>query len=385
MFSRLLETSLENSFFLFGARGTGKTTLLTERFDRNHCLYIDLLDPREEDSFSRNPTELRIRVHALPDLGRWVIVDEVQRVPKILDVVHQLIESSRHRFVLTGSSGRKLMRGASNLLAGRAFVYHLHPLTHRELGASFDLLDALQWGTLPKIHTYRSAADKAEYLRAYALTYLREEVAQEQIIRKLDPFRQFLEVAAQMNGQIINYAAIARDVGIDAKTVQSYFGVLEDTLIGTLLPPYHRSVRKRQRSNPKFYFFDPGVRRSLERALNLELREGNYEFGRSFEHFVILEAMRLADYGRKEWAFFYLRTKDDAEVDLVIDRPGEPKALVEIKSTPHCTEADMASLARFAAAMKPCEAYCLSRDPHEKKIRDVFCLPWMTGLARLGL
>lgn len=385
MFRRHLQTSTASSFFLFGARGTGKTTLLLERFARDQCLYVDLLDPREEDIFSRDPSELRRRSDARPARQQWVIVDEVQRVPKLLDVVHQLIESSQRRFVLTGSSSRKLMRGASNLLAGRAFIYRLHPLTHRELESSFDLLDALQWGTLPKVYSFESSADKAEFLRAYALTYLREEIAQEQLVRKLDPFRQFLEVAAQMNGLIINYAAIARDVGVDSKTVESYFSVLEDTLMGILLPSYHRSVRKRQRSNHKFYFFDTGIRRSLERTLGLGLREGTYEFGRSFEHFVILEIMRLADYARKEWAFSYLRTKDDAEIDLVIDRPGQPKALVEIKSTARIQDADVRSLIRFAADMKPCEAFCLSRDPHEKRIGDVLCLPWIAGCERLGL
>jgi predicted AAA+ superfamily ATPase len=335
--------------------------------------------------FSRNPAELESRVAALPASRRWVVIDEVQRVPRLLDLVHRLSEATARRFVLTGSSGHKLRHGVSNLLAGRAFVYHLFPLTHRELAESFDLVEALQWGTLPRVFQLNSAADKAEFLRAYALTYLKEEVVAEQIVRKLDPFRQFLEVAAQANGTIVNFSRIATDVGVDTKTVQSYFTILADTLVGVLLPAYHRSVRKRQRANPKFYFFDTGVKRALERTVSLGMQEGTYDFGKAFEHLVILEAMRLSSYARLDWTFSYLRTKDDAEIDLVIDRPGQPAALLEIKSAEHVNERDVASLGRFAADLQPCEAYCLSRDPHEKRLGLVSCLPWIEGLRRLGL
>ena len=269
MFRRLLQTTRQNSFFLFGARGTGKTTYIRNEFNPDAVLYIDLLDAEIEDAYRRTPQRLERQIRALPQTVEWVLIDEVQRAPRLLDVVHRLIERTDKRFVLTGSSSRKLRRGASNLLAGRAFVYNLFPLTVPELEDAFDLEDALRWGTLPGIYALEANEDKQSYLRAYALTYLKEEIVAEQIVRRLDPFRQFLEVAAQSNGTIINYANIARDVGADPKTVISYFSILEDTLVGFLLPAFHRSIRKQQRTNPKFYFFDTGVKRSLDRTLDV--------------------------------------------------------------------------------------------------------------------
>lgn len=385
MFPRVLTVSETNNYFLFGARGTGKTTFLHQKYDEKVSVYIDLLNPVEEDIFARSPEELIHRTAQSGNKTGWVVIDEIQKVPRLLNVVHSLIEKGQYKFVLTGSSARKLKRGASNLLAGRAFVYNLYPLTHRELGKSFDLKHALKWGTLPKIFDYNTEADISDYLRAYALTYLKEEIAAEQIIRKLDPFRTFLEIAAQANGRILNFSNIAIDVGVDPKTVQTYFSILEDTLIGTLLHPYHTSVRKRQRSNPKFYFFDTGVKRALDRTLTLDILEKTYGYGDAFEHFVLLEIFKLSAYARNDWQFSYLRTKDDAEIDLIIDRPGMPKVILEIKSTNNILKKHCAGLQRFIPDMKPCEAFCFSRDPHKKRIGTVSCLPWDIGLNELGL
>jgi len=257
----------EESCFLFGARGTGKTTLLHALFDSTSTMFIDLLDPEEEDNFGRHPNLLEERIKAAPKTIQRVVIDEIQKVPKLLNLVHKLIESTSVIFVLTGSSSRKLKRGASNLLAGRAFVQTIFPFTSIELGVRFDLLKALKWGTLPALSNLNTDLKKERFLRSYALTYIKEEIQEEQIIRKLDPFRQFLEIAAQSNGKIINYAKIAQDVGVDTDTVISYFSILQDTLIGYLIHPYHTSIRKRQRKNPKFYFFDTGVKRALQRTL----------------------------------------------------------------------------------------------------------------------
>lgn len=383
MFQRILSPSRKNSYFLFGARGTGKTTLLHQLYPEAETLYIDLLDPETEDRFSRHPQELEAQVAALDGQQTRIIIDEVQKVPKLLDLVQRLIEATTHQFILTGSSGRKLKRGASNLLAGRAFVYHLFPLTAAEIGGQFDLMDALCWGTLPGIFQYSDPQDKAAFLRAYALTYLKEEIQSEQLIRNLDPFRQFLEVSAQCSGSIINYTRIAGDVGVDTKTVQNYFSILEDTLIGIVLQPYHRSVRKRQRSNPKFYLFDSGVKRALDRTLSLGLREATYEFGNLFEHFIINEIIRSSRYRFPDWRVFYLRTRDGAEIDLIIDRPGMATALIEIKSSMEITGRDTAALHHFAPDFRHAELFCLSRDPHEKRMGTVHCLHWRAGLERL--
>jgi predicted AAA+ superfamily ATPase len=348
-------------------------------------LWIDLLDPVEEDAFLRDPRELDRRAGSLPPGRRWVVIDEIQKAPRLLDVVHKLIEGKKVLFALTGSSARKLKRGASNLLAGRAFVHHLHPLTSGELGARFALDDALAWGTLPEIFTLATVHEKARYLRAYALTYLKEEVAAEQFLRRLAPFRQFLEVAAQMNGQVLNYKKIAGQVGVDSKTVMSYFTLLEDTLVGFHLPAYHRSLRKQHLSHPKFYLFDPGVKRALEMSLDQTLNPRTFGYGAAFEHFVILELTRLNDYFEKDFVFSYVKTYDGREADLVVRRPGKPEAFVEIKSTERVGEKDVASLVDFSEEIPGAEYFCFSRDPHPKKIGPVHCLPWTDAARSLGL
>ena len=385
MFTRLLQSSHRHSFFLFGARGTGKTTWIRRHFDPDGSMYIDLLDPETEDQYRLNPGRLELQVRALPDSVQWILIDEVQRAPRLLDVVHRLIESTDKRFVLTGSSGRKLRRGASNLLAGRAFVHNLYPLTVPELAGTHDLDASLRWGTLPRVFALDSDEDRSAYLRAYALTYLREEIAVEQIVRRLDPFRRFLEVAAQTNGTIVNYANIARDVGADPKTVSAYFGILEDTLIGFLLPAYRRSVRKQQRTNPKFWFFDIGVKRALERTLEIPLRTGTYEYGRAFEHFVVTQIVHLAQYRNPDWRFFYLRTGAGTEINLIIERPGLATALIEIKSSTRIEARHTSQLARFAGAFGDPLTLCVSRDPARLSIDGVRCLHWRDALGALGL
>ncbi len=357
MIQRLVHPLKTSSFFLFGARGTGKSTFLKAFFPSDKSvLWVDLLNPEEEDRFSRNPRELEERLDAMEKI-RWVVLDEIQKVPKLLDVVHGRIEQHGTKFAMTGSSARKLKREGTNLLAGRAFVYNLFPFTHRELGSAFDLNSALMYGTLPGLLKFESREEKSAFLRAYALTYLKEEVWSEHLVRKLDPFRKFMEIAAQCSGEIVNFANIARDVGADIKTVQSYFEILEDTLLGFLLEPFHMSVRKRQRQAPKFYLFDPGVRRALDRTLTVDLRPGTYAYGRAFEHLVIVEALRLSAYSGNDFRFSYLRTKDDAEIDLIVERPGAPAALVEIKSSDRVDERDVKSLERFAADMPKAESF----------------------------
>ncbi len=384
MVNRILNPSENNSFFIFGPRGTGKSTLVRSLYSKPQTLWIDLLREEDEERFRARPQDLS----ALLAAGQYkcVVIDEVQKLPKLLDIVHLEIEAKRAQFVLTGSSARKLKRGAANLLAGRAFTYHLYPLTHRELGEVFDLQGALSLGGLPKLLELTELSDREEYLRSYVRTYLKEEIIAEQVIRKIDPFRDFLKIAAQSNGQIINYSKIASDVGVDDKTVHSYFQILEDTLVGHFLNPYHRSVRKRQREAPKFYLFDPGVKRALEQTLRSELVPQTYAYGRAFEHFVFLEAIRLNEYRRLDYEFSYLRTKDGAEIDLIIERPGAATLLVEIKSSETVNEKASSGLERFSMDWKGrVETRVWSRDPSVRKIGKTVFLPWDEGLKEAGL
>jgi uncharacterized protein len=225
MLERIAKFSKTNSFFLFGARGTGKTHLLKEKYNNETNWYIDLLNPDLARKYLLSPNALINELDGRKTQPEWIIIDEVQKVPSLLDLVHQLIESRNQKFILSGSSARKLKRGGANLLAGRAFVYHLFPLTTREIGEQYAVIDALRWGTLPKILHLEEQEDKIEYLRAYANTYVREEILQEQIIRNLVPFQRFLQVAAQMENKIINFANIARDTGTSIPTIQSYYQI----------------------------------------------------------------------------------------------------------------------------------------------------------------
>ena len=385
MIRRRLNILKSNSFFLFGARGVGKSYLINEflkeaKVENSNFLCVDLLEPDVFDKYVRNPSALMQELSATNKNFEWVVIDEVQKIPQLLDVVHKLIETTKIKFALTGSSARKLKRGGANLLAGRAYTYSLFPLTSNEIGSEFNLNQALTWGTLPKSYLSNNDQERMHYLRSYAYTYLKEEIQVEQIVRKIDPFRKFLNIAAQMNGKIINFSSIARDVGVSDVTVQTYFQILEDTLIGFMLEPYHTSIRKRQRESPKFYFFDTGVQRSLADQLTLPLIESTYLFGNTFEHFIILELKRRSEYLMNDYKFSYLCTKDNAEIDLIIERPGKPIALIEIKSSTEIKEEHVSQLNKFKIDFPNSEAFCLSRDKSGKRIGSISCLYWLEGI-----
>jgi predicted AAA+ superfamily ATPase len=235
---------------------------------------------------------------------------------------------------------------------------------------------------LPKLFSFEIDEERILFLQAYALTYLKEEVWAEQLTKKLDAFRKFLEVAAQCNGKIINYANIARDVGVDDKTIKEYFSILEDTLIGYILEPYQHSFRKRLSQKPKFYYFDVGVTRTLTRQLSLPLLPSTSAYGDAFEHFIILECMKLASYFYSEYRFSYLRTKDDAEIDLIVERPGKPLLCIEIKSSMNVMPESLHSFLMLTKEIPICEAICFSNDPYAKKIEHVTVLPWQEGVKK---
>jgi len=383
MITRLCKPLLLRSFFLFGARGTGKTTLLRELFPQDTALRINLLLPSDYDEFALSPETLIARCKALPATCKWVVIDEVQKLPRLLDIVHHLMEETELKFALTGSSARKLKRKGVNLLAGRASVYHLFPFSSQELHGSFSLQQALEWGSLPSVINASSREERQEFLQAYVHTYLKEEIAEEQAVRQLEPFRKFLAVASQSNTRLINYKKIAEDVGTSAITVKTYFSILEDTLLGFLLEPFHESVRKSQRQSPKFYFFDTGIERALNRSLDVPLREGTYAYGSAFETFFINEVVKRKNYLRKDFGLSYLRTKDDAEIDLIVERAPSDRILVEIKSTARVQQSDCRNLNALAKSIKHRKALLVSRDPNPKQFDAVTAVPWEVGLDEI--
>lgn len=328
---------------------------------------------------------LEREVLALPKAITHVVIDEIQKIPELLDVVHNLIETHKvpQVFVLTGSSARKLKAGGANLLAGRAAVRTIFPLTSKELGDRFDIDTALTWGTLPLIWNTDEAEERSDVLRAYATTYLKEEIWSEQIIRNLSPFRRFLEVTAAQSGKIVNYSKIARDVGVDIKTVQAWYEVLQDTLVGFYLDAYHSSVRKQLRQAPKFYFFDTGVTRALAHMLNVTPAPRTSYYGDLFEQFVITELRSRSHYENLDYQMSYLMTKSHKEVDLIVKRPGKPLALIEIKSTREVTADDFAVLEHFGPEFPEAELFLWSQDKTPQKKGRINALHWRDGVFDL--
>lgn len=341
---------------------------------------VDLLDPQTEIQYQLHPEKL------LEDWGikqtEWVIVDEIQKNPKLLDVIQMGIVEKKIKFALTGSSSRKIRRGAGNLLGGRAFDFRLHPISAFEIDQKILLENFLAWGSLPEIFSLEPA-DKPRMLYSYVSTYLKEEILVEQIIRKIEPFRRFLEVAAQMNGKILNYARIGRDARVEEKNVGRYYQILADTLLGFFLEPFHSSIRKRQTQKAKFYFFDTGVTRALQNSLSVDVTSNMGNFGNLFEQMLILEFHRLNDYLEKRFQFSYLRTNDDLEVDLIVERPGQPTVLVEIKSDSKISDELFGNLQKIKSQFRNPLLILISNQNKETFVDGVRCLNWKSAFAEI--
>lgn len=314
----------------------------------------------------------------------WVVIDEVQKIPKLLDIVHLCIEDHKIKFALTGSSARKLKRGGANLLAGRAVERTLAPFSALELSADFNLNRAIQIGLLPKIWSEKFSNDEAsDFLYSYVNTYLREEIAAEQLVRNLDPFRRFLVAAAQSNGKIINHSSIEVDSGVARKQSERHFEILVDTLIGRYLYPFDTSIRKRQTKKAKFYFFDMGVVRTLQNLVDQDVENSTFEFGNLFETFLINEFFKLSAALQKRWEFSYFQTSSNAEIDLIIEKPRSKLVLIEIKSFTKIRKEKIESFIRLTKDLEYEAAYVLSNDITAQEIDGVRCLHWRDGLKEI--
>jgi predicted AAA+ superfamily ATPase len=387
MLKRSINLSTQQSFFLFGARGTGKTSLVKELYSVSHtsskALYLDLLNLDLEAKYQLNPEQLFKELEALPPETKTVIIDEIQKVPKLLDVVHRKIENSSLQFVLTGSSARKLKLGGANLLAGRAVVFNLFPLTANELGERLDLQNALMFGTLPRIINLADATEKRRSLKAYANTYLKEEVWGEQLVRKIEPFRRFLQIAAQTHGQPVNYNKISRSVGVDDSTVRSYYSILEDTLVGFFLSAYAGSERQKLRKTPKFYLFDNGVKRALDGSIDFDLQHGSFEYGILFEQFVLVEILRRLAYRELSITPSFLATEGGTEIDLILERAGVVVALIEIKSGSKIDGQDLRHIRALGPDFKRARSYCLYDGDTRYLEGNIIVSPWLTGIEEI--
>jgi predicted AAA+ superfamily ATPase len=376
MYSRIIKPPKGKSFFLFGPRGTGKTTWVKSAFP--NAVYIDLLEAELFNDLTANPQRLSNLIP--PDFKDWIIIDEIQRIPDLLHEVHRLIETKRYRFILTGSSARKLKRKGPDLLAGRALTLSMHPLSVAELAEDFRLEHSLRYGQLPSVYI---EADPKKYLEAYVRTYLEEEIRQEGLTRNLSMFARFLEAASFSQGSVLNMSSVARECYVERKAVESYFSILEDLMIGYRIPIFSKKAKRRLIVHPKFYFFDAGVYRTLRPMGPLDAPEE--VDGVALETLFLQEFIALnsaLDFGYK---VFYWRTSNGREVDFVL-YGAKGLLAFEIKRTSRITSDVLGGLKSFLADYPMAKTYFVymgNRRMYKDKIEIIPVLEILKDLNTL--
>lgn len=374
MFKRIqrLEEIETESLFLWGARQTGKSTLLHTLFPT--ARYYDLLKADEFARLNIDPSKLRQEVEMM-DEGSIVIIDEVQKIPALLDEVHWLMTNHDIHFILCGSSARKLRRCGANLLGGRAIREELFPLVSAEI-PDFDLNRALNNGMIPRHYL---VGNPQRRLQAYIGDYLQQEIIAESIVRKLQSFTRFLEVAAISDSEIINYTNIAKDCGVSSKSVKEYFSILEETLLGYFVPAYTKTVKRRLIQSPKFYYFDVGIVNHLLKRT--PLRPGTSEYGHAMEHLIIQELKAYLGYSHSEKQLTYWHTLDNKyEVDAII---GNAEYAIEVKSSNNASSSDTKGLKAFGEEHPNAKLILISMDEYPKMMNGIEVWPARQFLERL--
>lgn len=363
----------EDSLFLWGSRQTGKSTLLKRLFPKAR-LY-DLLKTDVRMAFQMRPAQLREECQML-DESEIVIIDEVQKIPALLDEVHWLIENRGLKFILSGSSARKLRRSGANLLGGRALRRTLFPLVSAEI-PDFDLKRALNNGMLPRHYL---VTDPSKRIQSYIGDYLQQEIVEEAVVRQLDAFTRFLQVTAMCNTEIVNYTNIAQDCGVSAKTVKEYFSILEETMLGFFLPAYSRVVKRKLIQSPKFYYFDVAIPNHL--LHRVPLQQGTDIYGHALEHFVIQELRAfLSYYFGEDKPLSYWRTLDNKyEVDAII---GNAEIAIEVKSSNRVSSNDTKGLKAFGEEHPDAKLILLSLEERPRLLNGIEVWPVEHFLERL--
>ncbi|MBR4513087.1 MAG: ATP-binding protein [Bacteroidales bacterium] len=375
MIQRLLDKDklLEDSTFLFGARQTGKSTLLLELFPDAH--FYDLLESNTFERLQRNPSLLRQDLEMCePDT--LVIIDEVQSLPILLNEVQWLMVRKGLRFILSGSSARKLKRGGANMLGGRALQTNLYPMTSVEV-PDFDIVRAVNQGMIPR-HYLADSRKYWQMLQAYVAVYLREEIKAEALVRNLSTFTRFLEAAALTNGEMVNFSNIAQDCGVDSKTVAGYFSILEETLIGYMIPAFSKTVKRKLRQAPRFYYFDVAVTNYLLGRRSMV--PGSADFGHAFEHFVIQEIIAYLGYHRMTNALSYWHTYNGYEVDAIL---GDAQVAIEIKSADEVQSRHLHGLKAFKEEHPQARLIAVSLDTNPRRTNNVEVWPVKAFLEQL--
>lgn len=374
-FNRILSLSellAKKSFFLIGPRATGKSYLIRQQLT-NEALVINLLHTALYLRLLNNPSELESIIEAQDK--KIIVLDEIQRIPALLNEVHRIIEEKNIVFLLTGSSVRKLKGDSVNLLAGRAWQANLFPLTSQEID-NFNLERYLLYGGLPAIY---SSNYPQEELYAYVETYLREEIQAEALVRKIPSFSRFLRVSALTNGEILNFTNIASDTSVPASTIREYYHILEDTLVGFMLPAWTKSIKRKAISTAKFYYFDIGVKNTLAEIKNIDPNSNLY--GNAFEHFIILEVRAYLSYRRIRQNLYYWRSKHGHEVDLIIGND----IAIEIKSTKQISDKHLKNLRYLAEENIITRYIILSNDPINRKVGNIEIMNWQSFIKMLWL
>ncbi|OGV69032.1 MAG: hypothetical protein A3K19_06265 [Lentisphaerae bacterium RIFOXYB12_FULL_65_16] len=378
MYNRILNLDAggSTSVFLWGPRKTGKSLYLRKRFPNSTS--FDFLKSDLFFAMTRNPALLRQQLLALEASGKLVepvILDEIQRVPVLLDEVHGMIEDKGWRFILCGSSPRKLKRNHANLLGGRAWRFEMHPLTMLEI-PDFDLLTALNRGLIPS-HYLEPRFRRS--LKSYITDYLKEEIMEEGRVRNLAGFARFLDSIAYSHGQMVNFLSVSRDCGVDAKTVKAYYQILVDTMLGVFLDPFSaKGGRETISTTPKFYLFDVGVAGHL---LKRDVPEERGElFGRAFEHFILMELLAYRSYREKDFAIAYWRTKTGLEVDFILDAG---RIAIEVKGGRRVDNSDMRPLKAFTEERRPERSILVTNEPEPRRVETLELTPWRAFITDL--
>ena len=366
-----INKELDGSIFLFGGRQTGKTTILRQQFP--DTTYFDLLDTNVRRRLQQRPVLLYETLKDKPT-GTLVIIDEIPEVPELLNEVHRLIVERQLVFILCGSSARKLKRKGHNTLGGRALPVYLYPLVSAEI-PNFDIDRALNYGMIPPHYLARNPW---RLLAAYIDVYLKEEIKEEALVRNLDAFQRFLEVAALTDGEIINNNNIAQECGVHATTVSSYFDILEDTLIGYRIPAYTKVMKRRLVQAPRFYYFDVGVANYL--LHRKELIRGSADYGHAFEHLVVQELVAYMHYRHCEEKLSYWRTYTGVEVDIIV---GDARVAIEIKSTEEVQNRHIKNLKAFAEEYPDSKLMIVSLDVFTRQMGNIECIYVMDFFHRL--
>ena len=354
-----VENRLDEAMFLFGARQTGKSTLLKERFPK--AIYIDLLKSDVRNRFKQHPEEFRESLLRYPP-ETLVIVDEIQKVPDLLDEVHWLMVEKGLWFILSGSSARKIKKSGANNLGGRAIPETLFPLVSAEI-PDFDIERAVQNGMIPRHYMVANARNR---MRAYIDLYVKEEIIEEALVQNVDEFIRFMEVAAIMDGEILNYENVASDCGVSANTVKAYYKILVDTLLGFEVPAYRKVIKRKLYKSPRFYYFDIGIANHLTKRYQLAPKTP--EYGHAFEHLIIQEIVAYLAYTNSDEELTYWHTYENIEVDAII---GDARVAIEIKSTDHVDHDDKKGIMEFAKEHPNAKQILVSRDRISRRSGNV--------------